>query len=58
LAEAGYDPVYGARPLRRVIQEKVDDLLANYLLENKIGRRDVVILQPGGWIKVEKADQF
>ncbi|MFH1173213.1 MAG: ATP-dependent Clp protease ATP-binding subunit, partial [bacterium] len=58
LAQAGFDPVYGARPLRRVIQEKVDDILANYLLQNKIGRRDAVILQPGGWIKVEKADQL
>ncbi len=58
LAAAGFDPVYGARPLRRVMQEKVDDVLANYLLQNKIGRRDVVVLQPGGWLKVEKAEQF
>ena len=58
LARAGFDPVYGARPLRRVFQEKVDDMLANYLLQNKIGRRDVVVLQPGGWFKIEKAEHF
>jgi ATP-dependent Clp protease ATP-binding subunit ClpC len=58
LAVAGFDPVYGARPLRRVIQEKVEDNLANYLLQNKIGRRDMIALQPGGWFKIEKAEQF
>lgn len=58
LAEAGFDPVYGARPLRRVIQERVDDVLANYLLQNKLGRRDAVILLPGGQLNVEKAEQL
>ncbi len=58
LAVAGFDPVYGARLLRRVIQEKVEDNLANYLLQNKIGRRDTIILQSGGWFKIEKAEQF
>ncbi|MBR1738165.1 MAG: ATP-dependent Clp protease ATP-binding subunit, partial [Firmicutes bacterium] len=33
IAEAGYDPVYGARPLRRVIQNKIEDLFADKLLE-------------------------
>ena len=36
LAEAGYDPAYGARPLRRVIQRNLQDQLANLLLEGRI----------------------
>jgi ATP-dependent Clp protease ATP-binding subunit ClpB len=32
LAENGYDPVYGARPLRRLMQKEIDDKLANLLL--------------------------
>lgn len=53
LATAGFSPEYGARPLRRVIQERVQDALANYLLQNKIGRRDIVIFDAGGIIKVQ-----
>jgi ATP-dependent Clp protease ATP-binding subunit ClpB len=36
LANAGYDPVYGARPLKRVIQRRLQDPLAQSLLEGKI----------------------
>lgn len=54
LAEVGFDPIFGARPLRRVIQERVNNALANYLLTGKIGRRDIAILEKGGVIRVEK----
>jgi ATP-dependent Clp protease ATP-binding subunit ClpB len=37
LAGAGYDPVYGARPLKRVIQRRLQDPLAQMLLEGDIG---------------------
>jgi ATP-dependent Clp protease ATP-binding subunit ClpB len=37
LATAGYDPVYGARPLKRVIQRRLQDPLAQLLLEGEIG---------------------
>ncbi|HEY1612748.1 MAG TPA: ATP-dependent chaperone ClpB [Rhizomicrobium sp.] len=37
LGTAGYDPVYGARPLKRVIQRRLQDPLASLLLEGKIG---------------------
>jgi len=37
LATAGYDPVYGARPLKRVIQRRLQDPLAQMLLEGDIG---------------------
>jgi ATP-dependent Clp protease ATP-binding subunit ClpB len=36
LANTGYDPVYGARPLKRVIQRRLQDPLAQLLLEGKI----------------------
>jgi ATP-dependent Clp protease ATP-binding subunit ClpB len=36
LAEAGYDPVYGARPLKRVIQRNLQDKLASLLLEGAV----------------------
>ncbi len=36
LANAGYDPVYGARPLKRVIQKNLQDPLARLILEGKI----------------------
>ena len=44
LSEAGFDPVYGARPLRRAIQNKVEDLLAEEILSGKIHRGDYVRL--------------
>ncbi len=36
LAENGYDPVYGARPLRRLMQKEIDDKLANLLLAGEV----------------------
>ncbi len=36
LAERGYDPVYGARPLRRLMQREIDDRLANLLLAGEV----------------------
>ena len=37
LGNAGYDPVYGARPLKRVIQRRLQDPLAQMILEGRIG---------------------
>ena len=45
LAEAGFDSKYGARPLRRAIQMKLEDTLANEILEGKIKRGDTVKVQ-------------
>lgn len=41
VADAGFDPVYGARPLRRVIQTRIEDKLSERMLEGKLqaGRR-------------------
>jgi ATP-dependent Clp protease ATP-binding subunit ClpB len=42
LAEEGYDPAYGARPLKRVIQRQVQDPLALRLLQGDFGEGDLV----------------
>ncbi|WP_306533590.1 ATP-dependent chaperone ClpB [Geobacter sp.] len=42
LAQEGYDPAYGARPLKRAIQRKVQDPLALMLLEGKFGEGDTI----------------
>ena len=42
LANRGYDPVYGARPLRRVIQRSLQNPLATQLLEGRIKDGDTV----------------
>ncbi|BDZ64472.1 chaperone protein ClpB [Agromyces mangrovi Wang et al. 2018] len=48
LAERGYDPIYGARPLRRLMQHEIDDRLARALLSGEV--RD------GDTVRVELAD--
>ena len=45
LAEAGFDSKYGARPVRRAIQTKLEDPMANALLEGTIKRGDTVRIQ-------------
>jgi ATP-dependent Clp protease ATP-binding subunit ClpC len=55
LAAAGYDPKYGARPLRRLIQDKVDNAIANLFLSGELTRRDTVIIDASAKISVEKA---
>ena len=45
LAEEGFDKKYGARPLHRAIQTKIEDAFANEILEGKIRRGDTVRVQ-------------
>jgi ATP-dependent Clp protease ATP-binding subunit ClpB len=44
LAEKGYDPVYGARPLRRLMQREIDDRLANLLLAGEVSDGAAVVV--------------
>jgi len=57
LAEAGYDPAYGARPLKRVIQRSLQDRLAGLLLEGRVkdGERLTVTAGPDG-LEVAQSD--
>ena len=43
LADAGYDPAYGARPLRRATQRLLQDPLALELLEGRLGGGDLAV---------------
>jgi len=42
LAKVGFDPLYGARPLKRAIQQKLENPIAHLMLEGKFGPRDVI----------------
>ncbi|PMQ02204.1 MAG: ATP-dependent Clp protease ATP-binding subunit ClpC [Dictyoglomus sp. NZ13-RE01] len=42
LVDKGYDPLYGARPLKRTIQAYIEDPLAEYILEGRFNEGDVV----------------
>jgi len=48
LAERGYDPIYGARPLRRLMQHEIDDKLARALLAGEIQDGDTVMVDLKG----------
>lgn len=58
LAARGYDPAYGARPLRRVMRQRVEDPLAEMLLREELAPGDRVraILQDGA-VVLEKVDE-
>src|SRR5690606_15064075 len=58
LAKEGYDPQYGARPLRRAIQKHIEDRLSEDLLLGKIHKGDkVVIDESEGELIVRKASE-
>ena len=41
----GFDPVFGARPLKRAIQQRVENPLSKLILEGKFGPKDVIPVQ-------------
>ncbi|MES2534361.1 MAG: ATP-dependent chaperone ClpB [Pseudomonadota bacterium] len=55
IAEAGFDPVYGARPLKRAIQQQIENPLSKSLLEGRFGPKDVIVIDArGGELVFEK----
>ncbi len=42
VSEAGYDPIFGARPLKRAIQQHIENPVAKLILEGKFGPKDIV----------------
>ena len=44
IGSSGYDPVYGARPLKRYLQKNVETLVAKLILENKLMPGDCAVL--------------
>jgi len=61
IAKEGFDPIYGARPLKRVIQRKIEDPLAMQILEGKFQEGEVVkvdvVGQNMGFTKATKAKE-
>jgi len=47
LAERGYDPAFGARPLKRVIQQEVETPLSRQIIAGKISDKDIVTITKG-----------
>ncbi|MBQ0752683.1 MAG: ATP-dependent chaperone ClpB [Gammaproteobacteria bacterium] len=50
LVEAGYDPVYGARPLKRAIQQKIENPLANAILRGSFAQGDEIKVSVAGGV--------
>ncbi|MFZ6644707.1 ATP-dependent chaperone ClpB [Undibacterium sp. TJN25] len=48
IAEAGFDPVYGARPLKRAIQQEIESPLSKLILQGKFGPKDVISVNASG----------
>jgi ATP-dependent Clp protease ATP-binding subunit ClpA len=58
LAKAGYDPKFGARPLRRLLQDRVEDKIANKILAGELKRRDTVVIDAKANISVLKGREL
>jgi ATP-dependent Clp protease ATP-binding subunit ClpB len=48
LAQVGFDPVFGARPLKRAIQQKIENPVSKLILEGKFGPKDVIPVDVNG----------
>ncbi|MBF8280451.1 MAG: hypothetical protein HW383_224 [Candidatus Magasanikbacteria bacterium] len=53
IAAAGFDPIFGARPLRRVIQDRVENKIADVMLRGEVKRKDVIFVDAGGRVTVK-----
>jgi ATP-dependent Clp protease ATP-binding subunit ClpC len=58
LAEQGYEPEYGARPLRRLIQDTIENEIANKLLGGEIVRRDTVLINDLAKVEIRKGREL
>ena len=57
IAEAGFDPIYGARPLKRAIQAKIENPLAKEILSGHFAAKDTIRVDVrGGHIVFAKGD--
>lgn len=50
IAKAGFDPVYGARPLKRAIQQEIENPLSKQLLEGKFAAKDTIVVSAAGGV--------
>ena len=54
LVKMGYDPVYGARELRRVVQDTIEDMIANLIIEGKVKSGWEITINSLQDVKIEK----
>ncbi|MNN53894.1 Chaperone protein ClpB [compost metagenome] len=59
LAQLGYDPIYGARPLKRVIQKRILNELSKEILSGKVNRDSIIRLDvfDGKFVFINKQEQ-
>ncbi|MFC7518217.1 ATP-dependent chaperone ClpB [Herbaspirillum sp. GCM10030257] len=58
IAEAGFDPVYGARPLKRAIQQEIENPLSKLILQGRFGPKDTVTVSvKGSELAFEKKEE-
>jgi ATP-dependent Clp protease ATP-binding subunit ClpB len=58
IASVGFDPVFGARPLKRAIQAQIENPLARAILEGKFAPKDTINVDArGGKVVFEKGDE-
>lgn len=48
IAQAGFDPIYGARPLKRAIQAQIENPLAKEILDGRFGPKDIIVVDYNG----------
>ena len=48
IAKVGFDPVFGARPLKRAIQQRIENPVAKLILEGRFGAKDVIPVDVDG----------
>ncbi len=58
LASLAYQPEFGARPLRRLIQDRIENEIANKILAGELARRDKVLINERAEIEVQKAESL
>ena len=57
MAKKGYNPAYGARPLKRLVQHEVETMLSRYIIKGDIEPNDTVILSAQGDQLIVKIDR-
>ncbi|MDP2708721.1 MAG: ATP-dependent Clp protease ATP-binding subunit [bacterium] len=58
IAALGFDPKFGARPLRRLIQEKIENEIANLVLAGELKRRDTVVIDAEAKVSARKGREL
>ena len=55
IAKEAYDQTFGARPLRRYLQDHVENQIATWILSHDLSRRDSVVISKDGLPQIERA---